>query len=271
LSDGSTRGYWMMVLATPYRGRALPCGFVTYSSKTIGKGINSRNQEHARAFAEIKDFLGKRPLVLDREFSYLTLLKNLAAEQVSFVIRLNKGPQGPKFTDPEGQEVKLNVGMGKKVIQKHLYYKGEVCVNVIGVWKKGLSRPLWVMSNLDPRIALDIYLQRMKIEESFKDIKDLLGITKIMNKRQDYMEQVVALLLLAYSIVLLVGEAVRDRLYGPPPSKDQEPGKRWRLYSGPFIILRQKIPLSKRDLRLLLNDVLSSFSYLLFGSVRTHV
>jgi len=57
----------------------------------------------------------------------------------------------------------------------------------------------------------------MKIEESFKDIRDLLGITKIMNKHQVYMEKMVALVLLAYSIVLLMGESVRNRVYEPPP------------------------------------------------------
>jgi len=271
LSDGNTRGYWIMTLATPYRGRAIPCSFVTYSSQTINRGINSRNQEHNRAFASVKQLLGERPLVLDREFSYLELLKNLTAEQVHFVIRLNKGHPGPSFTDEEGQEVKLNVGMGKKVIYPNLYYLGQVRVHVIGIWRRGLSRPLWVMTDLDPQEGLRIDLHRMKIEQSFKDLKDLLGITKIMNQRQHYMEQMVALIHLAYSIVLLIGETVRDRVYGPPPDAGGEPGKHWQLYSGPFILLRQKIPLSNHDFRLLLRDVLFSFSCLVFGIVPTHV
>jgi hypothetical protein len=29
LSDGRTRGYWLLTLATPFRGRAIPCSFVT--------------------------------------------------------------------------------------------------------------------------------------------------------------------------------------------------------------------------------------------------
>jgi len=36
LSDGHTPGYWLLVLSTPFRGRALPFHFSTYSSKTIG-------------------------------------------------------------------------------------------------------------------------------------------------------------------------------------------------------------------------------------------
>ena len=271
LSDGSTRGYLLLTLATPYRGRAIPCWFVTYSSSTIGSEVTSRNLEHNQAFADVKALLGERPLVLDREFSYLALLENMEAEQVNFVIRLNKGKQGPKFIAEDGLPVKLSVGMGKTEIFRNLYYMGKVRVNVIGVWRKGFTHPLWVMTNLDPKKALAIYHQRMKIEESFKDVKDLLGITKIMNKRQDYMEKMVALVLLAYSIVLLIGEAVRDHVYGPPPCDDQVPGKRWRLYSGPFILLRQKVPLSPREMCLLVRDVLTAFVCLIFGNVRTHV
>jgi transposase len=214
---------------------------VTYSSKTIGTGINSRNQEHDRAFAQIKAYLGARPLVLDREFSYLSLLENMQAEKINFVIRLNRGKQGPKFADETGQEIKLNVGLGKQVICRNVYYKGKVRLHVIGVWQRGFSRPLWVMSNLDPEVALRIYFHRMKIEESFKDLKDLLGVTKVINKHQEYMEQMVALVLLAFSMAFLIGEAVRDRICVPPPIGQQEPGKRWQLYSGLFILLRQKI------------------------------
>jgi hypothetical protein len=61
LSDGMTAGYWLMVLSTPYRGRAIPFSFVVYSSRTIGELITSRNQEHFRCFEEVKQLLGDRP------------------------------------------------------------------------------------------------------------------------------------------------------------------------------------------------------------------
>ena len=98
--DGETKGYWLLLLATPYHGRAIPCGFVSYSSKTINDEATSRNREHFTAFAQVKELLGERPLVLDREFSYLELLENLAAEGVNFVIRLKLGPN---FFDGEGK------------------------------------------------------------------------------------------------------------------------------------------------------------------------
>ena len=71
LKDGKTKGFWLLLLATPYRGRALPCHFITYSSRTMAQQADSRNLQHLQAFQGLKTVLGEKPLVLDREFSYL--------------------------------------------------------------------------------------------------------------------------------------------------------------------------------------------------------
>jgi hypothetical protein len=51
---------------------------------------------------QVKELLGDKPLVPDREFSYLELLEDLVAERVNFVIRFKLGP---KFWDGEGKPV----------------------------------------------------------------------------------------------------------------------------------------------------------------------
>ena len=221
LKDGKTKGFWNLVLATPYRGRAIPCGFVTYSSKTIANHQDSRNLNHFRAFEGVKDLLGDKPLVLDREFSYLELLLNLIEEQVSFVIRLNLGSHPPTFYDQEGQTVALIISPGETVTLNQVWYKGKARVNLVGQWKKGLTQPLWIMTNLDTQQGMRIYFERMKIEQSFKDLKDLLGMTKLMNQKQEYMEKMIALLLIVFSIGLLVGENLRDCLYGQPVAENE--------------------------------------------------
>ncbi|GAP07746.1 MAG TPA: transposase [Anaerolinea thermolimosa] len=278
LKDGKTRGFWMLLLATPYRGRAIPCGLLTYSSRTIAAGLSSRNTNHVRAFAELKDLLGERPLVLDREFSYLELLLNLVEEGVNFVIRLNQGSHTPKFWDAEGKEVVLSLSPGEKVIHPAVWYKGKVCLSLIGVWKKGLAEPLWVMTNLEPERAWQMYLSRMKIEETFRDLKGLLGMTRLMNKRQENMEKMVAMLLLIYAIALLLGENLRDRLYGeifqPQESVDVLPhktGKKWRRYSGLFILLKQKWWLPARQWQSIVKEALASFAAIVRPTVLTYV
>jgi hypothetical protein len=285
LKDGKTKGFWALVLATPYRGRAIPCGLVTYSSKTIAQNIDSRNLNHFRAFAELKDMLGERPLVLDREFSYLELMLNLAEERVNWVIRLNLRANPPKFYDQDGKEVVLTISPGETVILNHIWYMGKVRVNVVGVWKKGLTEPMWVMTNLEAKRGLRIYFARMKIEETFRDLKSLLGMTKLMNKRQIYMEKMIGLLLLTFTIGLLVGEELRDLLYGEPiteieqvDEKERIPGslshkksKKWKRYSGLFVLLKQKWTLSHEQKTAVLDAAFTTFRGLVYPNVRTFV
>lgn len=285
LKDGKTKGFWALVLATPYRGRAIPCGLITYSSKTIATRQDSRNLNHFRAFAGLKDLLGERPLVLDREFSYLELLVNLVAEQINFVIRLNLGSRPPKFWDGEGREVALEISPGETVIHKRVWYKGNVGVNLIGIWGRGFSEPMWIMSNLEPTEAKRIYFARMKIDETFRDLKSLLGMTKLMNKQQKHMEKMLALLLLVFAIGFLVGENLRDQLYGQPvaenetlAAKDRIPGaphrkkgKKWMRYSGLFILLKQKWEVSPHTWQCILATALETWLTIACPPVPTHV
>jgi hypothetical protein len=252
-------------------------GPLHYSSKTIAQLQRSRNQYHWEAFDQIKALLGDKPLVLDREFSYLELLEYLVQVSVNFVIRLNMGRHAPTFYDAAGRKVILTVDLGGQAVYHQLRYKGKVLVNVVGVWRKGCAEPLWVMSSLPPERALAIYFARMKIEEAFRDLKNLLNLDKVMNKSQAHMEQMAALVMLAFTIGFLSGEAVRDELYGaadaPQAATATGPSatettqtnarRKWQLYSGLFIVLKRKISLSKKRLRQLQNQVVSAFADLI--------
>ena len=260
LSDGKTSGYWLLILATPFHGRAIPCLAVNYSSKTINAEATSRNRHHFEAFAQIKELLGDKPLVLDREFSYLELMEVLLFEEINFVIRLK---EEPKFTDQLGNLVALSICKGETRILNKVFYMGKVFVNVIGVWKAGFSKPMWVMTNLDAKGGLDIYLQRMKIEECFRDMKTLLGLEKLMNKRMDHMEKMVALLLIAYAIALWLGEMLRSVLFPVGTRKH-------KLYSGLFVLLKLKLTIPKQDFLPISSHALSSFANLVC-SVRSNV
>ena len=132
-------------------------------------------------------------------------------------------------------------------------------MNVIGVWKKGFSDPMWVMTNLKAKDGLAIYFQRMKIEETFRDLKSLLNFHKLMNKRRTLMEKMVALVLIAYAIALILGETLREHLFLPKSRKH-------KLYSGPFLFLKLKPELAPP----VLSQALSAFS-LTVCPVRTHV
>ncbi|MCJ7530507.1 MAG: transposase, partial [Anaerolineales bacterium] len=285
LRDGKTAGYWLMVLSTPFRGRSLPWTFVVYSSRTLGEQVTSRNQEHFRCFAVVKELLGDRPLVLDREFTYEELMEVLNLKHIQFVIRLNLGDQRkqPRLIDADGDPVKLFIKPEETVIRPNVYHLGTVKVNLIGYWRKSLSKPLWVMTSLEPKRGLEIYLKRMKIEQTFRDCKDLLHLPKLMNKKQALLEQMIALSLLTYVVGVWFGEAIRDVTYGmltidqlpeallnkPPVDVNVHP--KWLLYSGLFVLLKQRLRLSVDQVDAIAQTSARTFASLIFGDVRSFV
>jgi len=261
LKDSKTLGFQVLPLAFPYRGRAIPFHFITYSSKTIGHDSTSRNLEHRRAISKLKELLGDKPIIMDREFSYEELFQVFSVEGMKFVVRLNVSNRAA-IVDEEGQRVLLSIRPGEKVVCRGVYYKGKVKVNLAGEWKEGLGEPLWVISNLEPEASLAIYKARMKIEQAFKDLKSLLRWDKIMNKSRRNMEKVTALVLIAYAIALLIGEAFRERIY---------PGKKSKLYSGLFILLKQQTQLASKVMGEIITRVHSLFREIIYGDVRSNV
>ena len=282
LKDGRTKGFWMLTLATPLRGRAIPFHFLTYSSRTFEDQPSSRNLEHFKAIQGIQQLIGQRPIVFDREFSYRELLSSLVAEKVHFVIRLNTGANAPHFYYDAEQKHQLRLliaPINKQLIYRQVYYMGEVPLNVIGVWRFGFKEPLWIMTNMEPETGLALYEKRMKIEICFRDLKSLLHIDKVMNKSQVYLNKMLAMVMLAYAISVVVGEAIRDVQYAYVSPDDLnlltvpevKIRSRWFLFSGPFLLLKQRYRLHKRVLKRIVSAALLIFTHLVYANVRTLV
>lgn len=282
LKDGQTKGFWMLTLATPVRGRAIPFHFSTYSSRTIEDQPSSRNLEHFKVIQEIKQLIGNRPIVFDREFSYLELLRSLVDESVHFVIRLKTGPHAPLFYYDAEQKRPLQLliaPINKPSFYRQVYYMGEVCLNVVGIWRYGFKEPMWIMTNMEPEAGLALYDKRMKIEICFRDLKSLLHIDKVMNKSQEYLNKMLAMTMLTYAICLIVGEAIRDVQYARVAPNDLsllvvpevDKSSRWFLFSGPFLLLKQRYRLDKLVLRQIVSAALLIFAHLIFANVRTIV
>jgi hypothetical protein len=282
LMDGETKGFWMLTLATPLRGRAIPFHFLTYSSRTIEDQPSSRNLEHFKAIQEIRQLIGARPIVFDREFSYRELLSSLVDEGVHFVIRLNMGANPPLFYyDAERkQPLQLLVApINKPQIYRQVYYMGAVCLNVVGIWRYGFKEPMWIITNLEPEAGLALYDQRMKIEICFRDLKSLLHIDKVMNKSQVYLNKMLAMVMLAYAVSVVVGEAIRDVQFAQVdpdelnlltvPTVDKS--SRWYLFSGPFLFLKHRYRLARCILRRIISAALHIFAHLIYANVRSLV
>ena len=123
----------------------------------------------------------------------------------------------------------------------------------------------------------------MKIEQTFRDCKDLLHLPKLMNKRQHHLEQMIALTLIAYNLGMWIGEALRDVTYGHlKPNQlhlslagklgiDLKKYPKWAIYSGLFVLLKQKLHIPRYEMNLIIQEVTKAFACLIFGDVRTFV
>ncbi len=50
----------------------------------------------------------------------------------------------------------LSLEPGQTVVLRDIGDKGRVRINLIGRWQWGVSEPLWVMTNLEPRRGLQL-------------------------------------------------------------------------------------------------------------------
>ena len=156
VGKGKKLGFWLLTLASPYKGRAIPFNFITYSSKTINDEFSLRNLEHLKVIAELKELLG----------------------------------------------------------------------------------------------------------DKIKDMKNLLNIEKIMNQKRENMEKMVSMVLLSYSIGLLIGETIREKVY---------PENKQKLYSGLHILLKRKVSIIGETLREVIDSVFLVFSNIVLRNVRNNV
>lgn len=215
LRDGGL-GFWVFTLAQPYRGRAVPIYLGLYSQTTIAEEGTSRNLAW-RSFVwdALRYVEPDTVFVFDREFSFAGWLEAMEEAGVRYAIRLNAEAK-PYLEDGEGRRIFLGLRRGERKVLEGVYYRPQGSseawrVNAVGVWEVGQKEPLWVMGNLPSGELLAVYRERMKIEESFRDLKSHLRMTNLMSKTRENAEQTLRLLAFAYALGLVIGETMRER------------------------------------------------------------
>lgn len=152
-------------------------------------------------------------LIMDREFSYLEFFDYLQENGIRFIIRLNIGVK-PTITDKRGNKVNIDVGRGEKKVYKDVYYKGKIRGNIVCIWDKRFAKPLVIFTNIEDREeVVEIYKKRMKIEESFRDLKSIFNMEGVMNKKMENTKKMIDLLMVAYNILLMIGQQIKGRYY----------------------------------------------------------
>lgn len=246
LSDGETRGAAILTISIPYKGRAIPIIVKEYSSAILDLDSTSKNIILKNALLSALSLLEGKIIVADREFCSEENLKFLIGEGIKFVVRFKVGGKNRKtiVTDKNKNKIDYTLQKGEMKIFRNVYYKGKVKIHLIGIWDSKYHSPLYIITNHDPKQALDIYKIRMKIEQSYRDLKDKLGFNKIMTKSRENFIKLILIAILAYIIAMLIGELLISHTLS---------AKEARKYSGLFVLLKQTYRYSSLELKKAVN------------------
>lgn len=118
--------------------------------------MRSRNMEHNKAIGELKELLGDKILVPDKEFSYEGLLAELVESGIQFVIRLNDGIK-PTIRNEDGDKVSLTVGIGEQEY-------GNSIKQTPWIDRKGARVGEWVFSHFGGIVDEGAKVYRLEVD-----------------------------------------------------------------------------------------------------------
>ena len=212
LKDGITRGYNILTISVPYNGRSKVIFADVISSALIEASESGKWKLIQNSLEPVLHLLRSKTIAIDREFCNEEMINFFRGHGIHYAIRLklHAGRWTITITNRNGKRINLSVKRGSRKNWHSVYYKGKIKVNIAAEWQYGMAEPMYIVTDCEPSKGLKYYKIRMKIEESFKDIKDKLGFTKLMNKKLENLVKLILIGLLAYNILMLIGEKLRE-------------------------------------------------------------
>ena len=197
--------YQGLFASIPYQGRALSFAFSIFHYDSIQGSLNRIENAFFAFVASLLKFHGLKPiLLLDRGYADVKIIRYLKQLRVHYVIRARKTTH-IGLPDYEGALAGLKqVGKWYSVF----YQKREKeIINLVTVWGKdrsGKDELIYLVSDIDPSEALNVYRLRMRVEEGFKDIKNAVGL-KYLCLKVNVEERLARLVFVAILVAVIAG------------------------------------------------------------------
>jgi len=106
-----------------------------------------------------------------------------------------------------------------------IYHKKEQVLLNIAVGRNEQGDYIWVISDLEPSRVIELYKLRMQIEETFRDIKSLLGLKTLKLREDEYTQMKLEKILLALMCGIIISaflEAESRKYSGGLVRKDED-------------------------------------------------
>lgn len=214
------KGFFLFSAALPVKGRAISFFTACYRYSQIGWGcyesINTLlGLQILKVSLLLENYKPKAVLILDRGFGYEYFIKKLISLKNHFVLRVRDLNTHVTLIR-SGKSLPIKDLIKRVSIKEPLLfkikYKGENPSNLV-ICKKIIKGQIctWaLLTDLDhPDDIIDLYKQRMKIEEAFKDWKSTgFNIEKLQIHQWDVLPKLIWCVVLAHLILYLLGETI---------------------------------------------------------------
>lgn len=214
----AVKGFFLFSAALPVRGRAISFfqAFYRYTQIDWGchKSFNTLCGLYLVQVANIlKSVIAKTVFIMDRGFGYEYFLNKVKDLKTHYIIRVRDTNthvtlvrSGKKYSINElAKRVSLDYPMIFTV-----RYKTKIKTNLVICKTIFCNKPhIWVlMTDLDnSKEVIDLYKQRMKIEEAFKDWKSTgFNIEKLQIHQWDILPKLIWCVVIAHMLLYLIGE-----------------------------------------------------------------
>jgi len=197
--------YQGLFASIPYQGRALAFAYSIFHYDGIKESQNRIENRFFEFIVILLKFHGLKPiLLLDRGYADVKIIRYLKQLKVHYIIRVTKTTHIllPGYTGAlSGLEQEGNWN-------SVLYHKKErESVNLVTVWGKdrsGNDELVYLVTDIDPAKAVNIYRLRMRVEEGFKDLKNAIGL-KYLCLKVNIEERLARLVFVAILVAVIAG------------------------------------------------------------------
>ncbi|MEM4134710.1 MAG: transposase [Candidatus Micrarchaeia archaeon] len=212
LKYGKMKGILVLTLGVLIGGRSKVFLVLPFSTKILEDAGKGKFEWYVEVMEGLSQLLGGRIVVFDREFSNGVVFECFDKVGIKFLIRVKLGGN-VRLVNGEGEDVRevmKGMRVGEVKVMRGVWCGGRVRVNLV-IYKKGCSEPFVLATNSEPNEKMiEIYLTRMKIEQTFGDMKSQMGIEGMMVRDLGKVMKMVLLMNIGLNVGVIVGEKIRE-------------------------------------------------------------
>lgn len=264
------KGFFLFSASLPVQGRAVSFFQARYRYSQIGWGIyDSLNAllglQLLKVSRLLEDYSSKFVLIMDRGFGYEFFFKKLKEIKNHFVVRV-RDLKTHVTVIRSGKVYAIQELISKASLKEpmlfRVQYKGSIEANLV-ICKKIIHNKICAWALLtdldDPTEVIELYKQRMKIEEAFKDWKSTgFNLEKLQIHQWDVLPKIIWCVVIAHLILYLIGEKLAHSKSNQNYFKNfiqkksslsyvQLAWKSWLYDPGKIFALLQSLPLTLKQ------------------------